>query len=61
MNDPETLPPARAAELLCRQEALQAEAQLVLTELNLARLLTAAGSLRQMGSSVLGLMVWLPC
>ena len=58
MSDPETLPPAQAADLLCRQEALQAEAQSVLIELDLARLLTTVGSLRQTGSSALGLMVW---
>jgi hypothetical protein len=58
MSDPETLSPAQAAELLCRQEALQAEAQSVLRELDLGKLLTTVGSFRQVGSSALGLMVW---
>lgn len=56
--DPEVLQPVQAADLLRRQELLQAEAQSVLAELDVVQLLTSAGSLRQVGSSVLGLMVW---
>ncbi len=58
MIDPQILHPAQAAGLLERQEALQAEAQSVLAELDLYRLLSVAGSVRQIGSSALGLMVW---
>lgn len=58
MIDPRILHPAQAAELLSHQEALQAEAQAVLTELNVVKLLNTVGSLRQIGSSALGLMVW---
>ncbi len=54
----EMLRPEQAAQLLQRQSALQDEAQSVLEELDLVRLLSAAGTLRQVGSSVLGLMVW---
>lgn len=44
--------------LLQRQRLLQAEAKSVLKELNLIELLSAAGVVRQTGSTVLGLMVW---
>jgi len=54
----ETLPPEQAARLLQRQKMLQDEAQIVLKELDLVRLLSAAGVLRHVGSSALGLMVW---
>ncbi len=50
----EMLRPEQAAQLLQRQSALQDEAQSVLEELDLVRLLSAAGTLRQVGSSVLG-------
>ncbi|MDQ2905890.1 MAG: hypothetical protein M3Y81_20395 [Chloroflexota bacterium] len=54
----EMLQPGQAAMLLQRQDALQHEAQTVLAELGLVKLLSPAGTLRQVGSSVLGLMVW---
>ncbi|MDQ2716934.1 MAG: hypothetical protein M3Z08_18680 [Chloroflexota bacterium] len=54
----EMLRPEQAAMLLRRQDALQREAQAVLAELGLVKLLSPAGTLRQVGSSVLGLMVW---
>lgn len=47
-----------AAELLRRQEALQSEAQQVITELALIPLLSRAGKPEQIGSSMSGLMVW---
>jgi hypothetical protein len=54
----ETLPPEQAARLLQRQKMLQDEAQIVLKELDLVKLLNASGVLRHVGSSALGLMVW---
>ena len=53
-----TIDPARAAELLARQDALQAEAAEVIAALDLPALLTRAGRAEQIGSSVSGLMVW---
>lgn len=53
-----TLDPARAAELLQRQDALQAEAEEVLADLDLPALLARAGRPVRVGSSVLGLMTW---
>ncbi|HEV2655936.1 MAG TPA: hypothetical protein VGT82_13305 [Ktedonobacteraceae bacterium] len=50
--------PEQDEQLLRRQRLLQEEAQSVLKELNLIELLSAGGSIRQTGSSVLGLMVW---
>lgn len=50
--------PEQDEQLLQRQRLLQEEAQSVLKELNLIELLSAGGSVRQTGSSVLGLMVW---
>ena len=50
--------PTRAAELLARQTALQAEAAQVIAALNLPTLLAPAGRVEQIGSSVSGLMVW---
>src|SRR5690242_2577612 len=47
-----------AAELLHRQDALQAEAQQAIAELNLPLLLSQVGKPEQIGSSVAGLMVW---
>ena len=44
--------------LLQRQDMLQNEAQVVVKELNLVRLLSNAGIVRVHGSSVLGLMTW---
>lgn len=44
--------------LLSRQEALQAEAQSVIEELDLTRTLARVGEVQQVGSSVTGLMVW---
>ncbi len=54
----ETLQPEHATRLLQRQDTLQREAQTVLAELELVTLLSKAGTLRQVGSSTLGLMVW---
>lgn len=56
--DARTLDPAHAAELLRRQEALQAEAEEVLADLDLSALLARAGRPVRVGSSVLGLMAW---
>ena len=50
--------PAYARDLLRRQDALQAEARLVVAELGLDALLSQAGRVEQVGSSVSGLMVW---
>jgi hypothetical protein len=47
-----------AADLLRRQDALQAEAQQVIAELNLSFLLSQVGKTEQIGSSMAGLMVW---
>ncbi len=58
MSDQKTLQPEQIAQLLQRQKLLQDEAQSVLEELDLVKLLNAMGTLRRVGSSVLGLMVW---
>jgi hypothetical protein len=50
--------PTRAAELLTRQDALQAEAAQVIAALDLPTLLAPAGRVEQIGSSASGLMVW---
>jgi hypothetical protein len=55
---PAGLDDAYALELLRRQDALQAEARGVLAELDLVQLLSRAGRVEQVGSSVSGLMVW---
>lgn len=52
------LDPTRAAELLHRQDALQAEASQVIAVLDLPALLARAGRPEQIGSSASGLMVW---
>lgn len=52
------LPPVAATSLLRRQDALQSEARRVLDDLDLMAALIAAGQPVQIGSSVLGLMVW---
>ncbi len=49
---------AYALDLLRRQDALQAEAKRVVAELDLVTLLSRAGRVEQVGSSVSGLMVW---
>jgi hypothetical protein len=54
----ETLTSEYAAELLRRQDALQAEAGIVLEDLELVKLLSQLGKPVQLGSSALGLMVW---
>ena len=54
----EDLDHADALDLLRRQDALQAEARRVVAELDLVALLSAAGQVEQVGSSVSGLMVW---
>ncbi|HVB20422.1 MAG TPA: hypothetical protein VNG51_00565 [Ktedonobacteraceae bacterium] len=56
--DEEALQPERVTQLVQRQQELQDESQRVLEELNLLTLLSQAGVVRQVGSSVLGLMVW---
>jgi hypothetical protein len=58
MTQSETLSAAEAEALLRRQAALQAEATAILTDLDLIERLKVAGSVRQIGSSTLGLMVW---
>ena len=50
-----------AVELLRRQEALQAEAQQLIVQLDLFTMLSPAGKPEQIGSSVSGLMVWRLC
>ena len=50
--------PAYAERLLRRQEALQVEAAEVIAALDLPSVLSAAGRVEQIGSSVSGLMVW---
>ncbi len=47
-----------AERLLQHQDILQKEARTVVRELDLVRLLSAAGTVRIHGSSVLGLMTW---
>jgi hypothetical protein len=47
-----------AAELLSRQQALQAEARHIIAELDLATIFGRAGEVYQVGSFVSGLMVW---
>jgi hypothetical protein len=54
----ETLRSEQTEQLLRRQQMLQDEAQRVLKELNLVKLLSTAGVLKHIGSSTLGLMVW---
>lgn len=54
----EPLQPERITQLLQRQQELQDESRIVVEELNLLTLLSKAGVVRQVGSSVLGLMVW---
>jgi hypothetical protein len=58
MSDSETLTSKYKAELLQRQHALQAEAEMVLEELGLIRLLSPLGSPVLLGSAAFGLMVW---
>jgi hypothetical protein len=55
---PAGLDDAYALELLRRQDALQAEARRVVADLDLVPLLSRAGRVEQVGSSVSGLMVW---
>jgi hypothetical protein len=50
--------PTRAAELLRRQDNLQAEAAQVIAALDLPTRLAHAGRVEQIGSSISGLMVW---
>jgi hypothetical protein len=50
--------PAPDGELLARQSALQAEARMVLAELDLAALVAGIGPLLLAGSFVSGLMCW---
>ena len=58
MSDSETLTSEYITELLHRQNKLQAEAELVLEDLKLIRLLSPLGSPVLLGSAALGLMVW---
>ena len=57
-TEPAKLQPSYAAELLRRQEDLQAEAHTVLAELDLMALLARAGHPVLVGSAALGLMTW---
>ena len=57
-DDESNLDLARAAALLRRQDALQAEARAVVADLDLPNVLAHAGRPVRVGSSVLGLMVW---
>ena len=56
--DTRQLDPTYAAELLQRQQSLQAEAREVLVDLDLMSCLSRLGHAEQIGSSVSGLMVW---
>lgn len=56
--DADHLDHQRAAELLHRQDALQAEARLLVDELDLMAVLSRAGQPQLIGSAVSGLMVW---
>jgi hypothetical protein len=58
MSEPETLTSEYKSALLQRQDKLQAEAKLVLEDLELIRLLSPLGSPVLLGSAALGLMVW---
>lgn len=58
MTRSETLSADETEALLRRQVVLQEEAAAVLTELDLIACLSSVGSVRQIGSSALGLMVW---
>ena len=57
-NMEETLDPAAAAELLRRQDALQAEAREVAAALGLLGRLGTVGTVQAIGSAASGLMVW---
>ena len=54
MGDSETLTSEDALELLRRQDVLQAEAKIVLANLDIIRLLSQLGNAKQLGSSSLG-------
>lgn len=56
--DEEILQPEHATALLRRQHALQSEVPAVMKELNLLMVLHLVGTVRQVGSSDLGLMTW---
>jgi GrpB-like predicted nucleotidyltransferase (UPF0157 family) len=56
--DTEGLDVASAAELLRRQDALQAEAYQLIARLDLPTMLSRAGKPEHIGSSVSGLMAW---
>lgn len=58
MSDSEALTSEYKSELLHRQDRLQAEAEFVLEDLKLIRLLSPLGSPVLLGSAALGLMVW---
>ncbi|MGH2495229.1 MAG: hypothetical protein ACRDIV_11055 [Ktedonobacteraceae bacterium] len=56
--DQETLQPEQATWLLRRQHALQSDVPAVMKELDLTMMLQTVGTVRQVGSSDLGLMTW---
>lgn len=58
MGDPEALTSEYKSALLQRQDRLQAEAKMVLEDLELFRLLSQLGPPVLLGSVALGLMVW---
>jgi hypothetical protein len=58
LSKPETLTSEYQSALLQRQDKLQAEAKLVLEDLELIRLLSPLGLPLFLGSAALGLMVW---
>jgi hypothetical protein len=58
LSESETVTLEYATELLRRQDALQAEARMILEEIDIIRLLGQLGNPLQLGSSALGLMVW---
>jgi hypothetical protein len=55
---PGQLDAVRAGDLLRRQEELQVEAEEVIGDLDLFGVLGRAGSVRLIGNSATGLMVW---
>src|SRR5215472_10285243 len=58
MDEPETLSSEYKSALFQHQNALQAEAKMVLEDLQLINLLCPLGTTRLLGSAALGLMVW---
>jgi len=58
ITEQDELDSEQANELLQRQDMLQKEAQAVVEELGIVAVLSSVGTVRVLGSSVLGLMTW---